>query len=149
MYSVTPNYAKSDNSTYSFLFNAASPFTANFDIYVYFPTNFAPTAVSNCKVAVNGNAISGAVCSVSTATNQIIFTNLNISVAISNISVVFNSSTAMYASSPTLIFYFYNTTTNTSITDLTNYVSLSIFNAVMGCTISSTSNNVGNHYIDT
>jgi hypothetical protein len=115
VYSVNPNYAKSDSSTYSFLFNAGSPFSADFDIYVYFPTNFAPSTVSNCKVSINSILLSTTVCNVSPSTNQIILTNLNITTLITNISIIFNTSTAMYTSSSTLIFYFYNTTTNTII----------------------------------
>jgi hypothetical protein len=68
-YSVTPNYAKSSSSLYSFSFNAGTSFTANFDIKVYYPTQYTISAVSGCGVWVNGVAVSTAICTVSLSTN--------------------------------------------------------------------------------
>ncbi len=144
-YSVTPNYAKSSSSLYSFSFNAGTSFTANFDIKVYYPTQYTISAVSGCGVWVNGVTVSTAICTVSLSTNQVVFTQLQLTTTITNIRVQFRTSTARYSGSSNLIFYYYNPTTNALITTLTNYVSLTIVNAVMSCSVNSTSNIVGDN----
>lgn len=142
-YSVNPNYAKSQSSTYSFTFNAITAFTANFNVHVYFPSQYSLAGVSNCAFWLNGNPVSTAVCSISNSTNEIIFTQLNIATAISSIQLVFNTSTSRYSGSSTIIFYYYNATDNSMISALTNYISLAVVNAVMPCWVTSTSAIVG------
>ncbi len=68
-YSVTPNYAKSQSSLYSFNFNAITAFTSNFDIRVYFPAQFTITTANNCAFWLNGSPVNTAICTVSTTTN--------------------------------------------------------------------------------
>lgn len=144
-YSVNPNYAKSSSSLYSFTFNAGTAFTSNFDIKIYYPTQYTIAAVSGCGVWVNGLAVTTANCAVSLATNEVVFTQLQLNVSVSNLRVEFRTSTARFSGSSNLIFYYYNPTTNALINSLTNYVSLTIVNAVMSCAISSTSAIVGDN----
>lgn len=144
-YSVSPNYAKSLSSRYLFNFNAVTPFSINFDVYVTFPTQYTIGSVSGCQFLLNGSPVASAVCTVNSTNNAIIFSQLNINSSISSIQLQFNTSTARFSGSSTIIFYFYNTTTNIPISSLTNYVSLSIVNAVMSCGISSNSVIVGDN----
>ena len=144
-FSVSPNYAKSTNSQYIFSFNAITPFNTNFDIRVYFPSQYSIASVSGCSFALNNQVVSSAQCSFSSSTNQIIFTQLNIATAISSIRITFNTTTPRFSGSSTIIFYYYNTTTNTIISSLTNYISLNIVNAIMPCTVTSTSVIVGDN----
>lgn len=130
---------------YSFTFNAGTPFTTNFDIKIYYPTQYTITAVTGCGVWVNGVAVSTTVCAVSLSTNEVVFTQLQINTTISNIRIEYRTSTARYSGSASLIFYYYNPTTSTLISSLTSYVSLSIVNAIMPCTFTSTSAIVGDN----
>lgn len=144
-YSVSPNYAKSLSSRYLFNFNAVTPFAMNFDVHVTFPTQYTIGSVSGCQFLLNGSPLASAVCAVNSTNNAIIFSQLNINTSISSIQLQFNTSTARFSGSSTIVFYFYSTTTNSLISTLTNYVSLSIINAVMSCGISSNSVIVGDN----
>lgn len=143
-YSVTPNYAKSTSSLYTFTFNANPSFTDNFDIRVYFPTQYTITAVTGCGFWLNDVAVDGAVCSVSVSTNEIVFTQLQIATAITSIKLQFRTSTARYSGSTTIIFYYYSTVTGTA-NSYSNYVLLSTANAIMPCTVTSNSAIVGDN----
>lgn len=68
-FSVSPNFAKSTSSLYIFNFNAITSFTSNFDIRVYFPSQFVISTVTGCGFWLNGNSVSSAQCTASTSTN--------------------------------------------------------------------------------
>lgn len=144
-YSVSPNYAKSTSSRYLFNFNAVTPFILNFNVQATFPTQYTINSVSGCQFLLNGIQINSAVCSVNTTNNAIVFSELNISTSITSIQMQFNTSTARYSGSSTVVFYFYDTSTNGIVNSLTNYVSLSIVNAVMSCGVTSNSVIVGDN----
>lgn len=144
-YSVSPNYAKSPSSFYNFSFNAVSPFVSSFDIRVFFPSQFSIATVGNCAFWLNGNPVASAACAASTSTNEVVFTNLNIVGSISSIRVQFNTSTARFSGSYTVNFFYYDTATQAIIPALTNFLSVSIVNAVMTCSLTSTSNIVGDN----
>lgn len=76
--SVSPNYAKSQSSLYTFSFNAGSSFQTNFDLRIYFPSHFDLTSPSSCAFYLNNIFKTSAVCSLYNSTNEIVFSNLNI-----------------------------------------------------------------------
>lgn len=117
----------------------------NFDVHVTFPTQYTIGTVSGCQFLVNGVAVTTVACAVNSTNNAIVFSQLNIATSVSSIQIQFNTSTARYSGSSTIVFYFYNTTTNSLVNSLTNYVSLSIINAIMSCGVSSNSVIVGDN----
>lgn len=142
--SVSPDTAKSSASAYTFNFNTVSSFTQNFDLQIAFPTSsYAITSVANCVFSINGGVKSGAVCTADSNTNRITFTNLNIVESITSMDVQFESSTAEYAGSETIVFYYYDPGTGSQITSLINYVSVTTTNADLTITLASTSDIVG------
>jgi hypothetical protein len=145
--SVTPNYAESPSSNYSFLFTTDTPFSADFDIFVQFPTNFNITSVSTCTILINSNPLTTTLCT--TVANKISFTSLNIPSIIANITIQFNTSTSLYAGRSTISFTFFNTSTNTIIPELNIQASININNAIMNCQLSSNSDVVGDTAIYT
>ena len=46
--SITPTYAGSPSTAYSFTFSAVAPFVQNFDMVISFPPQFALTAPTGC-----------------------------------------------------------------------------------------------------
>lgn len=140
--SVTPSYAKSQASTYSFSLSATSAFVQNFDLIISFPSQFSLVAPSNCGFWVNTVQKASANCSLDG--QNIKFTNLLITESISSIRVQFNSSTANYAATATLTFSYYDPSTAAALS-LVNYISLTITNAVMSCSLSSSSAIVGDN----
>ena len=99
--------------------------------------------MSNCQFSINGAVKGGAVCTASSVENRIKFTNLNIAESITSMDVQFDSSTAIYAGSATLVFYYYNPGTGAQITSLINYVSVTTTNADLTISLTSTSDVVG------
>lgn len=142
-YSISPNYAKSTASVYNITFTATSTVTSNFNLHILFPSQYSPTSPTNCAFKIVNSFASGAACTVDTNTNEIIFSNLNIATTVSSYSVQFTTSTARYSGTSTLLFSYYNLngTKSTTITD--TYVSVSLSNAIMSCSISSSNDIVG------
>jgi len=98
--------------------------------------------VTNCQLSINAAIVSTAVCALGSGTNIITFSQLGVSQTVNNLSISFNTSTALYSGSFIVSLKYYSPT-NTSIVYNTNSVSMSIVNAVMPCSITSTSNMVG------
>ena len=108
--SVSPSYANSLASQYSFTFTAVTPFIADFDLYISFPSpQFAPLPPSACSFLVNSVPVSSAVCQLDGS--NIKFTSLSLTQTISSIQVIFNTSTAGYSGTAVLTFSYYNPTT--------------------------------------
>ena len=90
---------------------------------------------------VNGVVKASAVCSLQNS--NIRFTALSITESISTITVKFVTVGAMYSGNAVLTFTYYDPSTSQQITSLINYVSVNFSNAVMQCSLTSTSNIVG------
>lgn len=141
--SVSPNTAKSTSSLYEFNFNTVSTFTTDFDLHIVFPTIYTISSVSGCELKINNVAKTGLTCTINTGNKAIEFSDLRITESISSMTVSFTTSTSRYAATDTLIFYYYDPGTTTLLSALTNYVSLTIVNAEMTCSLASNSDIVG------
>lgn len=137
---VTPSTARSSNAQFTIQLTAITPSSTNFDLTVAFPSGFNINAASACSVTANGNSIAAAVCSASS--NTVSFTSLGINSVVNTLTITFNASSALYASSfvATLNYYPPGTTSNSYNS---NSVLLTITNAPMTCSLTSKSATVG------
>lgn len=106
--SVSPNYAKSLNSAYSFSFSSITSFNYNFEIRIFFPSQFSLVSPTACSLLINTNLVSSAVCSLSSQTNEIIFSSIGNSATVTSIEMHFNSATARYSGPFDLQIYLYD-----------------------------------------
>lgn len=138
--SASPNTARSSNSRYQINLSPITSFSTNFDISLAFTSAYSITSVTGCSVILNGNSLSSSVCSVSS--NVITFSSLGISTTISSLILNFNTSTALYSGSflTTLTYY---APGNTGIIYNSNSALITIANAALSCTLTSTSSIVG------
>jgi hypothetical protein len=68
-YTVSPNYAKSLSSLYTFTFNVYNPATGTMNLRVDFPNNFVLNTATNCQVKLGSTVVSGTTCSLDVTTN--------------------------------------------------------------------------------
>ena len=107
-YSVSPTTAKAQNAAYSFQFGTVSPFVRDFDLHIVFPTaNYDLQPVSNCQFQINSSPVSSATCAIDSGASSIVFSNLQLTQTINNMSIAFSTITANYAGSATLSFNYY------------------------------------------
>ena len=71
-YTVSPNYAKSLSSGYTFSFTSYNPSIGNFKLGVIFPNNFILTTVTGCQIKLDNNILTGTTCGIDTTINQVI-----------------------------------------------------------------------------
>lgn len=137
---TSPNTARSSNSQYQIVLNAITSFSTTFDLSVSFTSAFSITSVSSCQALLNGITISTAQCSASS--NSIIFTSLNIATTVTTLTLLFNTTTALYSGSfiTTLTYYQVGNSANTYNS---NSALISITNAAMSCSLTSSSAIVG------
>lgn len=72
-YTLSPNYAKSLSSGYTFSFTAYNPSIGNMKIAVIFPSNFVLSTVTGCQIKLDTTVITGTTCSIDTTINQVNF----------------------------------------------------------------------------
>ena len=70
-YTVSPNYAKSTNSVYSFPFNAYNTVRGAMNLKVRFPIQYVLTTASSCLAKIDGAVVSGTICTFDPPTNQV------------------------------------------------------------------------------
>ncbi len=84
-FTVSPNYAKSVSSLYTFTFNVYNPVTGTMNLRVDFPNNFPLTTATNCQVKLGSTIVPGTTCSLDVTTNEVHF--LFTQVVINNIAI--------------------------------------------------------------
>lgn len=140
---ASPNTARSTSSLYTIQLNAITTTSLSFDISVTFTSAFILSAVSQCSLTLNNNLSSTAVCALNVTSNSIIFTQINNAAIINNITLVFRTSTALFASS-FLASLSYYPPGNPSGAYNSNSAPIVVTNAPMtSCSLTSTSNVVG------
>jgi hypothetical protein len=70
-YSVSPNYAKSVSSLYSFSYNAYNTIPGTINLRVDFPNNFELTTVTGCQIKLDSTVVGSLGCSFESSTNQV------------------------------------------------------------------------------
>lgn len=70
-YTVSPNYAKSLASTYTFPFTAYNTKVGLINLNIAFPAVYLLTTASGCKITIDNVIISNTVCSFNSSTNQV------------------------------------------------------------------------------
>lgn len=68
-YTVSPNYAKSVSSLYTFTFNVYNAVMGTMNLRVDFPNNFILSTATNCQVKLGSTVASGTLCSFDPTTN--------------------------------------------------------------------------------
>lgn len=138
--SASPNTARSSNSRYQINLSPITSFSNNFDISLAFTSAYSVTSVTGCSVILNGNALSSSICSASS--NVITFSSLGIATTVNSLVLNFNTSTALYSGSflTTLTYY---EPGNTGNIYNSNSALITITNAALSCTLTSTSTIVG------
>jgi hypothetical protein len=137
---ASPSTARSSNARYAIQLNALGSFSNNMDVHISFTSAFTLSAVSGCSATLNGATISGAVCTLSSS--SIVFSQLNIASTVSTLLLGFNTSTALYSGSFTITLAYY-AAGGTSTLYNSNSALITITDASMACTLSSTSATVG------
>lgn len=140
--SVSPNTARSSSSQYTILLNAITTFSTTFDLSITFTSAFVLSTVSSCQLYINNNLVTSALCALTSSSNQITFTSINNTQTIKNMTLYFNSATALYSGTfiASLNYYLPATPSNSYGT---NSAPISIINAALTCNMASTSNLVG------
>lgn len=142
---MLPNTARTPSALYSIRVNAISSFTANYDLSLNFPTGFALTQATNCKIAING--VADTIFPICTFTaSQIVFTNFSTGVLVTSMNVSFNTNTALYAGSFTVSLAYFQTGTNTQLG--TNSALVTIAVASIICNIATTGTRVGQNPVN-
>jgi hypothetical protein len=72
-YTVSPNYAKSTSSVYTFPFNAFNTKAGTINIRVAFPNQYSLTTANSCGIKIDNTSLSGIGCSFDSTTNQVIY----------------------------------------------------------------------------
>ena len=137
---ANPNTARSSNSQYTIVLNAITSFSTTFDLSVSFASAFSITSVSGCQALLNGAALPSAQCAASS--NSIVFTSLNIASTVSNLTLYFNTTTALYSGSSLTTLTYYPPG-NSANTYNSNSALINITNAPMACSLTSSSAIVG------
>lgn len=70
-YSVSPNYAKSLASLYSFSFAAYNPSGGNITLNILYPNNFILGTVTGCQVNLDNTQLTGTACAIDSTNNQV------------------------------------------------------------------------------
>ena len=71
-YTVSPNYAKSLASTYTFPFTAYNTKVGIINLNIAFPTVYPLTIASGCKITIDNVVFPHTVCSFNLSTNQVL-----------------------------------------------------------------------------
>lgn len=77
-YTVSPNYAKSLSSAYTFSFTAYNPSIGDIKLAAIFPNNFILTTATGCQIKLDSTIITGTTCTFDNTINQVIFINYKI-----------------------------------------------------------------------
>lgn len=72
-YTVSPNYAKSLSSGYTFSFSAYNAAIVNMKLGVIFPSNFILSSVNGCQIKLDTTVLTGNTCTIDTTINQVTF----------------------------------------------------------------------------
>jgi hypothetical protein len=139
---VSPNAARSTSSQYTIQLTAITSFSTNFDVSVTFPTGFILTTLSGCQLSINAVVKSSAVCSNTSSSNLVSFSSLNNNQTVSNLTLVFNTNTALYAGSFVAALSYYLPGTPSTIYG-SNSAPITITTASMSCSFTSSSSIVG------
>jgi len=142
---TSPNTARHTNSLYTFQLSAIISTSINFDVGITFTpaSAFILSGVSSCSFMINNVLVNSAQCTYQSSSNAIIFTQINNNIAITNMTISFRTSSALYANTFLLPISYYPPGT-TSNAYSTNTAPIVITNALMtSCSIASSSNIVG------
>lgn len=75
-YTVSPNYAKSLSSEFTFSFTTYNPSLGVVKLAVIFPNNFILSTVTGCQIKLDTSILTGTTCSIDPTINQVKFFNL-------------------------------------------------------------------------
>jgi len=139
---ASPNTARSSNSQYSIQLNAITANSSNFDLSITFTSAFSLSAVTGCQLQINSVSIPNALCQLNSGSNLISFSQLNNSQVITNLTLVFNTSTALYSGSFIASISYY-APGNASKVYSSNSAPITIVSAAMTCSVSSSATQVG------
>lgn len=140
---ASPNTARSSASTYTITMNAITSASLNFDAAVSFTSAFVFSSLNSCQAVLNSNVVATASCSLASGSNMVQFTNLNPSLAaVSTLSLIFSTATALYAGSFTATLTYYASGNSSNVYN-TNSAPITITTAPMACSLASTSTIAG------
>lgn len=143
---VAPLTAGSTNTSYMYSFAASGiSVPAGSQLLAQFDTGaFSISQVNGCQLSINGAAVAGASCSVNSASNAVVFSNVaTVALTPTSISASFYSNGASYSGTSNILFYFQDSAGLQNTNSKVN-TTVSIAAAAMGsCSATTASQMVG------